>query len=192
LRRHRKGQDGATNQSEVEGRSTPENTNKTQGVGSQGSGVAWLWRRVDFEGDHSRFRPEARPDPASRPEARPDPAFRTETRSGSDPWSEAHSRRQQTSANGDSEQTSDPANSSSASGGPGRALNPALGGRGGAPSTTPTPQGTGGGVSIMGAAKRQGRHRGRDTDHRQLSGQTAEARRETTPTPHVKRPPPKQ
>ena len=72
-------------------------------------------------------------------------------------------------------------------GGPGRVL----GGRGGAPITAPT-QSTGGGVSIMGAAKRPRE----DTEGEAPIPDNSLAKRlkpaENKPTPPIKRPPPKQ
>lgn len=77
-------------------------------------------------------------------------------------------------------------------GGPGRALNASLGGRGGAPTTAPTPQGTSGGVSIMGAAKRPREDVEGDvpTTENSLAKRLKPA--ENKPTPPIKRPPPKQ
>jgi nucleoprotein TPR len=73
-------------------------------------------------------------------------------------------------------------------GGPGRVL----GGRGGAPTTAPTPQSTGGGVSIMGAAKRPRE----DAEGETQTADNSLAKRlkpaENKPTPPIKRPPPKQ
>jgi len=76
-------------------------------------------------------------------------------------------------------------------GGPGRVLNAALGGRGGAPTTaTPPSQNTGGGVSIMGAAKRPRE----DTEGETPVTDNSLAKRlkpaENKPTPPIKRPPP--
>lgn len=76
-------------------------------------------------------------------------------------------------------------------GGPGRVL-AALGGRGGAPATTSTPQSTGGGVSIMGAAKRPRE----DVEGETPAADNSLVKRlkpaENKPTPPIKRPPPKQ
>lgn len=78
-------------------------------------------------------------------------------------------------------------------GGPGRVLNAALGGRGGAPTTTaPTPQGTGGGVSIMGAAKRPREDVEGETPTIDNSLVKRLKPAENRPTPPIKRPPPKQ
>ena len=77
-------------------------------------------------------------------------------------------------------------------GGAGRVLNAALGGRGGAPTTAPAPQNTGGGVSIMGAAKRPRE----DVEGETPSSDNSLVKRlkpaENKPTPPIKRPPPKQ
>lgn len=78
-------------------------------------------------------------------------------------------------------------------GGPGRGLNAALGGRGGAPTTAaPTLQSTGSGVSIMGAAKRPRE----DVEGETPTTDTSLVKRlkpaENKPTPPIKRPPPKQ
>lgn len=78
-------------------------------------------------------------------------------------------------------------------GGPGRVLNAALGGRGGAPTTAaPASQNTGGGVSIMGAAKRPRE----DGDGETPTTENTLAKRlrpaEHKPNPPIKRPPPKQ
>lgn len=74
-------------------------------------------------------------------------------------------------------------------GGPGRV---ALGGRGGAPMTAPTPQSTGSGVSIMGAAKRPRE----DAEGEMPTTDNTLAKRlkpaENKPTPPIKRPPPNQ
>lgn len=78
-------------------------------------------------------------------------------------------------------------------GGPGRALNATLGGRGGAPTTTaPNPQGTGGGVSIMGAAKRPREDADGETPTTDNSLVKRLKPAENKPTPPIKRPPPKQ
>lgn len=74
-------------------------------------------------------------------------------------------------------------------GGPGRVL----GGRGGGPTTAaPTPQGTSGGVSIMGAAKRPRE----DAESETQTADNSLAKRlkpaENKPAPPIKRPPPKQ
>lgn len=77
-------------------------------------------------------------------------------------------------------------------GGPGRVSNVAFGGRGGAPTTTQAPQSTGGGVSIMGAAKRPRE----DAEGEMSTTDNSLIKRlkpaENKPTPPVKRPPPKQ
>ena len=78
-------------------------------------------------------------------------------------------------------------------GGPGRVLNAALGGRGGAPTTAaPTPQNTGGGVSIMGAAKRPREDVEGETPTTDNSLVKRLKPAENKPTPPIKRPPPKQ
>jgi nucleoprotein TPR len=78
-------------------------------------------------------------------------------------------------------------------GGPGRVLNAALGGRGGAPTTAaPTPQNTGGGVSIMGAAKRPREDAEGETSTTDNSLVKRLKPAENKPTPPIKRPPPKQ
>jgi len=79
-------------------------------------------------------------------------------------------------------------------GGPGRVLNAALGGRGGAPTTAaPTPQNTGGGgVSIMGAAKRPREDVEGETPATDNSLVKRLKPAENRPTPPIKRPPPKQ
>jgi nucleoprotein TPR len=78
-------------------------------------------------------------------------------------------------------------------GGPGRVLNAALGGRGGAPTTAaPTPQGTSGGVSIMGAAKRPREDVESETQITDNSLAKRLKPAENKPTPPIKRPPPKQ
>jgi len=75
-------------------------------------------------------------------------------------------------------------------GGPGRAV---LGGRGGAPTTAaPTPQSTGGGVSIMGAAKRPREDVEGETPATDNSLVKRLKPAENKPTPPIKRPPPKQ
>jgi len=76
-------------------------------------------------------------------------------------------------------------------GGPGRVLNAALGGRGGAPTTAaPTPQNTGGGVSIMGAAKRPREDAEGETPTTDNSLAKRLKPAENKPNPPIKRPPP--
>lgn len=78
-------------------------------------------------------------------------------------------------------------------GGAGRALNAVLGGRGGAPTTAaPAPQNTGGGVSIMGAAKRPREDVEGETPATDNSLVKRLKPTENKPTPPIKRPPPKQ
>lgn len=77
-------------------------------------------------------------------------------------------------------------------GGPGRVLNAALGGRGGAPTTAaPVPQNTVG-VSIMGAAKRPREDVEGETPATDNSLVKRLKPAENRPTPPIKRPPPKQ
>ena len=77
-------------------------------------------------------------------------------------------------------------------GGPGRGLNPALGGRGGAPTTAASaPQNTGG-VSIMGAAKRPREDAEGETPTTDNSLVKRLKPAENKPNPPIKRPPPKQ
>lgn len=73
-------------------------------------------------------------------------------------------------------------------GGPGRVL----GGRGGAPTIAPTPQSTGGGVSIMGAAKRPRDDAEGETQTTDNSLAKRLKPAENKPNPPIKRPPPKQ
>jgi len=76
-------------------------------------------------------------------------------------------------------------------GGPGRVLTAALGGRGGAPTTaTPPFQNTGGGVSIMGAAKRPREDAEGETPVTDNSLAKRLKPAENKPTPPIKRPPP--
>ena len=78
-------------------------------------------------------------------------------------------------------------------GGPGRVLNAALGGRGGAPNmAVPTPQNTGSGVSIMGAAKRPREDAEGETPTTDNSLVKRLKPAENKPNPPIKRPPPKQ
>lgn len=67
-----------------------------------------------------------------------------------------------------------------------------LGGRGGAPTTAPTPQGTSGGVSIMGAAKRPREDVEGETPATDNSLVKRLKPAENKPNPPIKRPPPKQ
>ena len=77
-------------------------------------------------------------------------------------------------------------------GGPGRVLNAALGGRGGGPTTAPAPQNAGGGVSIMGAAKRPREDGEGETPATDNSLAKRLKPAESKPNPPIKRPPPKQ
>ena len=128
--------------------------------------------------------PAQRPTPAQTPAQRPTPA----QTSGQKPTPAAN-RPQQTTAQNKLPNRPTPL---TRGGGPGRVLNAALGGRGGAPVTAaPTPQNTGG-VSIMGAAKRPREEVEGETPTTDNSLVKRLKPAENKPTPPIKRPPPKQ